>query len=588
MQGDALPLLRRYLGPLRRQVAVLGVVLLGTITLQLAHPQVIRWLIDAARVGVTPDDLARAALVYVALVLLGQLGAAGTAYLAEDVGWSATNALRLDLVRHILTLDLSFHAHHTPGALVERVDGDVGTLANFFSQLVLHVAGNLLLLLGIVIVVAAEDARLGIVLALYAALALAVLGRLQGIAVPFHRRHREALAALSGCWEERIAGTEDLRGAGAVPHTLRLHAALLRRQVSTGRAAGVMGRVYLGVWEILWGLGSASAFVTGAYLLGAGALSLGTLYLVFHYTGMLAVNLLRVTQQLSELQAATAAIQRVAALQRTSSALSRGGTSVLPPGPLALELHDVTFAYPAARAVEPAPTLRSVSFRLEAGHVLGVLGRTGSGKSTLARLLFRFYDPVQGAIRLAGTDLRAVPLDCLRRRVGLVPQEVQILRGTVRDSITLFDPAVSDAQIETALASLGLCDWLERLPARLESEIGAGTLSAGEAQLVALSRVCLQDPGLIVLDEPAARIDLATAQLVERALDRLLAGRTTVLIAHRLETVQRADQILVLDQGRVAEYGDRAALAADPTSRYSQLLRAATQRASSAVQPRCV
>jgi ATP-binding cassette, subfamily B, bacterial len=251
--------------------------------------------------------------------------------------------------------------------------------------------------------------------------------------------------------------------------------------------------------------------------------------------------------------------------------LSDGEGADLPPGPLAVEFDDVTFVYPDA-AVEPV--LQDVTFRLEAGKTLGLLGRTGSGKTTATRLLFRLYDPTVGAVRIGGTDVRAPRLEQLRARVAVVTQDVQLFSGTVRENLTLFDPAVSDDRILVVLEDLGLGDWLRALPDGLDTQVGPGGrgLSAGEAQLLAFTRAFLADPSVVILDEASSRLDLATEQLIERAVDKLLKDRTGLVIAHRLATVQRADEILVLEDGRVLEHGDRARLAADPESRYAHLL----------------
>jgi ATP-binding cassette subfamily B protein/ATP-binding cassette subfamily C protein len=210
--------------------------------------------------------------------------------------------------------------------------------------------------------------------------------------------------------------------------------------------------------------------------------------------------------------------------------------------------------------------------------VLGVLGRTGSGKTTLARLLLRLYDPTAGTICLGGVPAPAARLHALRRRVGMVTQDVQLFQASVRDNLTFFNRAISDVQIMDALDGLGLRDWLRGLPDGLDSELGAGIgLSAGEAQLLAFTRVFLRDPGLVILDEASSRLDPATEQLVERAVSKLLhpkhGQRTGIIIAHRLATVQRADDILILEGGRMLEYGPREQLARNSDSRFAQLLR---------------
>jgi ATP-binding cassette subfamily B protein len=221
-----------------------------------------------------------------------------------------------------------------------------------------------------------------------------------------------------------------------------------------------------------------------------------------------------------------------------------------------------------------------VSFGVEPGHVLGAVGRTGSGKTTMARLLFRLYDVDRGAVRVGGVDVRDLRVDDLRAHIGLVTQDVQIFAGTLRDNLRLFDPDVGDDRLLAVFASLDLDDWLADLPDGLDTLLGpmalgptARGLSAGEAQLIALARVFLEDPGVVVLDEASSRLDPHTEALLEHAIDRLLADRTGIVIAHRLGTIERADEVLVLDGGRVVEHGDRVALATDPTSRFAELLR---------------
>ncbi|MBL7065755.1 MAG: ABC transporter ATP-binding protein, partial [Anaerolineae bacterium] len=220
-----------------------------------------------------------------------------------------------------------------------------------------------------------------------------------------------------------------------------------------------------------------------------------------------------------------------------------------------------------------ATVLENLSFEHEAGRVLGLLGRTGSGKTTVARLLFRLYDPQEGEVRLGGVHLRHARLEPLRARVGLVTQDVQLFEASLRDNITFFDPDISDGRLLAVLEALGLKPWLERLPNGLDTKISGSSLSAGEAPLLALARVFLKDPGLLILDEPSSRLDPATEALLERALDRLLESRTAVIIAHRLATVERADDILILEDGRMLEHGPRERLSADPNSRFAELRR---------------
>jgi ATP-binding cassette subfamily B protein len=208
------------------------------------------------------------------------------------------------------------------------------------------------------------------------------------------------------------------------------------------------------------------------------------------------------------------------------------------------------------------------------------LGRTGSGKTTLTRLLYRLYDPDAGEIRLGGVDLRRVALDDLRRRVGVVTQEVQLFQATLRENITFFDERISDADILAALAALGLDTWMRAMPEGLDTLLSTGGrgFSAGEAQLLAFTRLLLRNPGLVILDEAASRLDPITEQRLEAAIDRLLRNRTGVIVAHRLHTLQRADDILILEHGRIIEHGVRTELAANPASRYAQLLHSGLEK----------
>lgn len=247
-----------------------------------------------------------------------------------------------------------------------------------------------------------------------------------------------------------------------------------------------------------------------------------------------------------------------------------------------IEFDNVSFAYR-----DGEPVLRDVSFRLEAGATLGLLGRTGSGKTTITRLICRLYDPAAGEIRFDGEPIPLATLAQLHAHVGVVTQDVQLFQASVRDNLTFFDPRLPDERLRDVLDDLGLGPWLARQAAGLDTVlVGGGGLSAGEAQLLAFARVFLKQPGVVVLDEASSRLDPATERLLGRAMERLLgreaAGarpRTTIIVAHRLSTVRRVDRIMIVEAGRILEEGARAALAADPDSRFAGLLRAGLEEA---------
>jgi ATP-binding cassette subfamily B protein len=561
-------LLSKYLQPQWPRALLLSLLLLTHIALRLINPQVMRTFIDAAIAGEALSKLLNTALMFLGVAVLDQGLAVANVYLGETVAWTATNALRRDLTMHCLKLDQSFHKAHTPGELIERIDGDVNVLSNFFSRLVIHVVGNGLLLVGIMVLLFREDVRVGLGLAPFALLALLGLVRLRAVAVPHWAEVRQQAAGFYGFLGERLTGTEELCANGAQSYVMRRFHEIARRwlpaQVRASVASNAMWMANTGMYAA----GTAIAFLLGAHLWRKGVFSLGTVYLIVHYTDLLMLPIAQIRAQIADLQQAEASIARVRSLFDTSSTLQNGMGGLLDHGALPVEFRDVSFAYDEGQMV-----LQNVSFGLQAGRVLGVLGRTGSGKTTLARLLLRLYDPGAGEIRLGGVATTAACLNELRDRVGMVTQDVQLFQATVRDNVTLFDPDVPDGQVLGVLGELGLSAWVAALPDGLDTELPAGGgLSAGQAQLLAFARVFLSHPGLVILDEASSRLDPATERLIERAVDRLLQGRTAIVIAHRLATVHRADEILILEDGQVIEHGPRAALTGDPGSRFSRLL----------------
>jgi ATP-binding cassette, subfamily B, bacterial len=563
-------LLAKYLKPHWPRAVLLGILLFAGIGSQLANPQIAKTFIDQAQAGAPFERLVRIGLLFLGIALLTQVATVAETYVADDLGWRTTNALRSDLTLHVLSLDGSFHAEHGAGELIERIDGDVSAIANFFSRFVVHVLGNALFLVGMLVLLLVEDVRIGVVLAVFVLGAFVYATRGGGFVGRRARETRHAAAALSSFLEERLGGLTDLKSSGADAYVMRrLHERLGERYRRT--AASVMAAsLFNGTIGLFFVLGTGAALALSAALHLSGAITLGSVYLVFRYTTMMQLPLDRLQRQMNSFQQATGGIVRVRELLSTQPRVLDGDGATFPDGALSVELDHVSFAY------ADEPVLRDVSFRIEPGEVLGMLGRTGSGKTTISRLLFRLHDPVAGVVRLEGTDIRDAKLDALRARIALVTQDVQLFEATLRDNVALFDEAVADERLSEVFTELGLDEWLRALPDGLDTELGphARGLSAGEAQLVALARVFLKDPGLVVLDEASSRLDPATERLLERAVSRLLAGRTGVVIAHRLATVDRADRILILEDGAVAELGGRARLAADPDSRFSRLLRA--------------
>ncbi|MDX1665555.1 MAG: ABC transporter ATP-binding protein [Candidatus Promineifilaceae bacterium] len=580
-------LLFSYLRPFVRRLSFLALLLAGTIGLQLLAPQIIRRFLDAAQAGAATRVLVQVGLLYFFVVLAQKVLNLGSVYLSAELGWATTNQLREDLTAHTLRLDMGFHKLRPAGELIERIDGDVSALAESFSGLVVQVGGNALLAVGILLFLGRESLAVAVVAVVYAGLTLLFMRAMHPFTIRYFGALRESFAQLSGYLEERLAGTEDLRGNGAGPYMLARLVPRLRATEEARLRADLTGHTTFNGRQLLY----VAAFVLTLWLAAqaylAGRLSIGTVYLLAAYMTMLQQPLMEIHRQLHHLQRALVGAGRVRDYFRLQPEVQtpdhgRG----LPPGPLDVGVVDVSFTYRDRPGEEPPmPVLRDVSFHLPAGQVLGLLGRTGSGKTTLTRLLFRLYDVDAGAVRLGGVDVRELSPAELRQNVGLVTQDVQLFAASIRDNLTFFrrhNPtatALPDEALLAALEAVGLRKWVEELPQGLDTVLtgGGGGLSAGEAQLLALARVFLRDPRVVVLDEASSRLDPETEQRLEAAIDRLLEGRTAIVIAHRLHTVQRADRIVILENGQVEEQGMRAALAADPTSRFATLLRTGLQ-----------
>ena len=561
-------LLVHYLKPLWFRVTLLVVFMFGGIGLGLLSPQIIRYFIDTAKAGGALRNLLIAGGLFLVVGILGQIVTLISSYLGQDVGWRATNRMRGDLAFHCLNLDMSFHQQYTPGEMVERVDGDTTALSNFFSEFVLQVIGSTFLLVGVIIMVSREDWRVGIALTAFVIIAFVIYSLIRSIAVPAYTAERESYAKLYGFIEERLIGIEDIRTNGGNAYTMNRFYDVNSDAYRRVLRSEIMGEIVQATTRIMFALGLATSMGMGIYLFREGTFTIGTVFMVVQYTAMFRHPLDQISRQLNDLQRATAGLKRIEALQRTTSHIQDGTETLPASGAISIEFDGVTFNYN-----EGEPVLKKVSFNLAPGKVLGLLGRTGSGKTTITRLLFRFYEPNIGEIRLGDMPIVKVQLDNLRQNVGLVTQDVHLFYASVRDNITLFDPAITDSQILGVIEDLGLSEWYASLSDGLDTVITSGGLSAGEAQLLAFARVFLKDPGIIILDEPSSRLDPATEQQIDRAVQKLLRNRTGIIIAHRLGTVERVNEIMILEDGEIREHGEREHLVRDPNSRFSQLLK---------------
>jgi len=562
--------LLRYLYPVRGRLLLLLIMLLVSTACQLINPQLVQQFIDTAAAQGAISTLLTLAGIYLLIAVFAQFITVAISYVGNDISWRATNTLRGDLLRHCLELDMHFHNRKTPGEMIERIDGDVTGMSNFFAMFIAQVIGSFILLIGILGYMFTVNWPIAAVMTIFTLLSIGSMVFIRNMGVNSSKDERSASAALFGLIEERIAGIEDVQANGAVPYVMNRFHGAMRKVFLSGRKAWMLRVIPWNSTVVLFSIAVTVVLLLGVHYYLIGQISLGTLFLIFQYTQMLNTPIEQLGDQIQEFQKAKSGMLRARELLSLRSEIEDGTKTQLPDGALGLEFKQVTFGYNEDKLV-----LHDISFDVQPGQRLGIIGRTGSGKSSISRLLLRLYNINSGTIRIGGEDIRSLKLETLYRRVGMVTQDVQLFDGTLRDNLTLFDQNVSDESILETTARLGLRQWIDGLSNGLDTHLSSGgtSLSAGEAQLFALTRVFLTNPSIIVLDEPSSRLDAATEAMLQVAVDQLMEQCTGIVIAHRLATLEQVDTIMVLQHGRIVELGLREELANTPSSHYARLLR---------------
>ena len=570
--------------------AMLSAAVTTTALLPLVGPLLIGRIVDDVADGAGPGTVIRYGLAFLAVTVAAQLISVATTWYGNTIAWRTANELRLSLTRHVLGLDHEFHRTHTPGELIQRIDGDVTSVSDFLGRVLANIAAAILTVVGVLAVLTVIEWRLGLMMVIYAGVGGLVLATLRDGAIAETERTMSSSARLYGGIEERLTAAEDLRSNGAGAHAIRRFVddatANLHHHVDEEHA-------FMRLW---WGLqgtvagGAVLALIVGGWLVSIDAITLGAAFVLFQYVQIIRRPMEDIVDRIEMVQKASAAMVRVAELRaERPSIVDPSNPLSPPPGPLSVVFDQVDFDYGDGQ-----PVLTGVSLELGAGRTVGVVGRTGGGKSTLSRLVLRLVDATSGTIRLGGVSISDIPLRELRHRVALIPQEVQLVHGTIRDNVTLFDPEPTDQEVADAIRQVGLESLLEA-PDGADSDGdhgpddeggtggrasgihapltgGGGGLSAGESQLLALARVWLRNPDLVVLDEATARVDPETEARLHLAVARLLEGRTAIIIAHRLSTLREVDDIVVVHEGRILEHGRRVDLEADTDGRFRRLL----------------
>lgn len=549
-------LMRRLLGftrPYGRQLAAAVLLMIASSLLSVAGPWIIGQAIDQ---GIRGADLGRL-----------QLWTAG--FLAAALGEWLTNRMRISLIalvgtqvvadvrsqlfRHLHRLSLSFHNDTSVGRLMSRLISDVGVLQEFVTWSITGLFRSLFLLMGIVVAMLSLNWRLALVTFAVLPLMLVLTSYWRRHVRQVYRATRQRLALINGYLNESISGirvTKSFNREGAnFQHFDDLNRAYFDANVAAARLTAVF---FPGV-DFIGSLAAALVVGVGGWLVLRQALTAGTLVAFVLYVERFFDPIRDLAQRYNTFQATMAASERLFNLLDTEPDLvDATDAQPLPPVEGYVEFDHVSFSYK-----EGEPVLHDVTLHAEPGQRIALVGETGAGKSTIIRLLARFFDVTAGAVRVDGHDVRQVTQASLRSQLGIVLQDPFLFAGTIADNIRYGRPEASDEEVMAAAAAVGAHGFISQLPQGYDTEVGEGgvNLSVGQRQLISFARALLADPRILILDEATSSVDTATEKLIERGLAQLMRGRTSFVIAHRLSTVVGADQILVLDQGRIVERG---------------------------------
>ena len=544
-----------------RRLAVFGLVLVAT---GQAICQTGGWLLVRAAIdnGIGDSNSEYLTVVVVIYILVGAVGWVLSAILIRGlagVGQGIVLGLRRDLFEHLTSLSLRYFSEQRAGWIIARLTSDVDALSDALSQGLPTLAANVVLLPTAIVVVFIVDWRLGMISFIVLPPALVLTRWFQRTSSVAQLEVRNRIAAVTAHMAESVAGIAIVQAFNRERAFQDEFDALNEEN----RRANVRTQTLLSFFfpsiELLGLISTTAVLLLGAHLYVDGDISIGTLITAMYLLQLVFQPLQELSDVYSQMQSAAAAMVKISSVLDAESDIGdRPGAGPMPQIDGRLQLDRIRFAY------GDNEVLHGVGAEVAAGGCLALVGQSGGGKSTVAKLIARFYDPVEGAVRVDGIDVRDVQLRSYRRQLGVVLQDPFLFSGTIADNIRFARPDATDEQVRDTAAAVGV----DRIAARLNGgldhvvrEGGAG-LSAGERQLISIARALLADPRILILDEATSNIDRPTEIQIERALDRLLRGRTSVIIAHRLATVRRADEILVVDHGNVIQRGSESDLLA--------------------------
>lgn len=553
-RADAERVLRRLAGLLRPQwrgIALAVFVLVLQVGTLLAGPTLVRYGIDE---GLRKDDvgaLNRAAALYLVMAFCGLVLGRAAILIVARIGEGFLRSLRNRLFRHLMSLSLDYYEKEKTGRVVSRMTSDVDSLQELISQGLVLMVQNVLLFAGATVVIVAMSWQLALGVLVIVPPVYFASRWFRRVSNRAYLEVRDRIATNLSTLQESLEGVRVVQAFGREGSFTRRFNRTNEAQYEAHLETVRVSARYFPMVEFAGVAGTAVIIGYGGWLSSEGVVTVGTVAAFVLYLN----NLFEPVQQLSQLynvvQAAGAALNKIFGVLDTQPTVRERPGAVDLPAKGEVEVEHVTFAY------GDEPVLHDVSLTIAAGERIALVGPTGAGKSTLAKLIARFYDPTVGIVRVDGIDLRDATIASLRERIVVVPQEGFLFAGTLRDNVRVGRADADDADVEAALDALGLLERFKAFPDGLETQVRerGSRLSAGERQLVSLARAALADPSVLVLDEATSNLDPGTEHQVEQALERLVHGRTVVVVAHRLSTAARADRIAVVYDGRLAELG---------------------------------
>jgi ATP-binding cassette, subfamily B, multidrug efflux pump len=557
------PTTRRLLGELglyrRSLLLILLLVLLGA-GVQAAGPWLIGRAIDRYILRHDRTGLALSMLALLATYVIGSLATRSQVYQVGRVGQSVIVSLRARLFERLQQLPLSFFDRQPVGDLVSRVANDVDTLNQLLSQGLTQLLGSLFSLAGILVVMVVLNPQLALVSFTILPVMAAVTVYFGGRSRTAFRTTRQTVGSVTADVQEEIIGVREAQAFNRTEENI----ARFRTRNAANRDANIQAVAITSAFsptiDVLSTLATAIVIGYGGYLVFTGALTVGLLAAYLIYVQQFFRPIQLVAQIYTQVQSSLAGAERIyAILDQEREPTDTPDARVLGPVAGRITFDHVDFAYDPLH-----PVLRGVSFQVEPGQTVALVGRTGAGKTTIASLIPRFYDVTAGAVLVDGYDVRAVTRASLRAQIAIVLQEPFLFSGTIAENIGYGMAGATREQIEAAARAVDAHGFIATLPDGYDTKLGegGGALSQGQRQLLTFARAVLADPRILILDEATSAIDTRTEALIQRALATLLAGRTSVVIAHRLSTIRNADLILVIDEGRIVERGTHEALLA--------------------------